>query len=107
MEKGGPRKAKSADDHKQGAEAEEQKPDTRQAETKSATKEDVPRDRTEVSESKERPHAKKSAEEEEEDEEEAADGPAHQKGCISLISAEDSVAWFVSMHSFTVNLYQG
>jgi hypothetical protein len=105
MEKGGPRKAKSADHHMQGAEAEEQKPDTRQAETKSATKEDAPRDRTEVSESKERPHAKKSAEEE--DEEEAAGGPVHQKGCISLISAEDSVAWFVSMHSFTVNLYQG
>lgn len=100
MEKGGPRKAKSADDHKQGAEAEEQKPDTRQAETKSATKEDVPRDRTEVSESKERPHAKKSAEEEEEDEEEAADGPAHQKGCISLISAEDSVAWLHTHYEY-------
>jgi hypothetical protein len=94
MEKGGPRKTNSADDH---AHVGAGKADARQAETKHA-KVEAPR----ASESKERPQAvKKSAEEEEEDEDEAAGGPAQRKGCISLISADDSVAWFVS-HSFTI-----
>ncbi len=95
MEKGGPRKTNSADDHTRVGAG---KADARQAETKSATTVEAPR----VSESKERPQVvKKSAEEEEEDEDEAAGGPAQRKGCISLISADDSVAWFVS-HSFTI-----
>jgi hypothetical protein len=101
MEKGGPRRTNSTDHTHAGA----GKADARQAETKRTTKVKAPR----VSESKERPQAvKKSAEEEEEDEDEeekAAGGPAHRKACISLISAEDSVAWFVS-HSFTIQSLQ-
>lgn len=93
MEKGGPRKTNSADDHTRVGAG---KADARLAETKSATTVEAPRV------SKERPQVvKKSAEEEEEDGDEAAGGPAQRKGCISLISADDSVAWFVS-HSFTI-----